>query len=307
MPPNTADGRLVPWRRRLTLPSAVLRVRLDAGGRLCNDCGMRWGSRYLLAVCGLAIAALALSASRPAKADDISTRFEVFGFAGIKVLTMHSRTDEDSDRYAVSVDYATKGIASVFVDLRTRAQVAGRLTAASAAPLSFRNDSVRNGVERHNRVTYGPDGSVDGTSVPALSDPVRPATQRGTVDNLTAYFRLERQLGMTGKCALSERVFDGRHGYDLAFSDAGRVALTPAGGQQFSGTAVACHMTRRNWPGFPDPEKNEGARSGTIWYSRLLPGDLMVPIRMQMDTQLGVVEGYLAELHGRGVNLKLME
>ena len=32
-----------------------------------------------------------------------------------------------------------------------------------------------------------------------------------------------------------------------------------------------------------------------------------VPVRMQMDTQLGVVDGYLAELHGEGVNLMLME
>ena len=267
---------------------------------------MRWGVCYVLAAAGLAIAASTLSASGPARADDIRTRFEVFGFAGINVLTMHSRTDEDGNRYGVSVDFATQGLASVFVNLRTRAQVAGRLTAASADPLSFRNDSVRNGVERHNRVDYHPDGSVDGSSVPPLQDPVRPATQRGTVDNLTAYFRLERQLGLTGKCALSERVFDGRHGYDLAFSDAGRVALAPNGSQNFSGTAIACHMVRHNWPGFPDPEKNEGARSGTIWYTRLLPGDLLVPVRMEMDTQLGVVEGYLAELHGRGVNLKLM-
>lgn len=267
---------------------------------------MRWGVRHLLAASGVAIAASVLSAPWPAKADDIRTRFDVFGFAGMKVLTMNSRTDEDGNRYGISVNYATQGLASVFVDLRTRAQVAGRLTAASAQPVSFRNDSVRNGVERHNRVDYGPDGSVDGSSVPPLADPVGPAVQRGTVDNLTAYFRLERQLALTGKCALSERVFDGRHGYDLTFSDAGKMALAPDGGQNFSGTAIACHMARQNWPGFPDPEKNEGARSGTIWYTRLLPGDLLVPVRMQMDTQLGVVEGYLAELHGRGVDLKLM-
>jgi len=28
---------------------------------------------------------------------------------------------------------------------------------------------------------------------------------------------------------------------------------------------------------------------------------------MEMDTQLGVVEGYLAELHGEGVDLTLMQ
>ena len=33
----------------------------------------------------------------------------------------------------------------------------------------------------------------------------------------------------------------------------------------------------------------------------------MVPVRMEYDTAFGVVKGYLAELHGRGVNLHLME
>jgi len=28
---------------------------------------------------------------------------------------------------------------------------------------------------------------------------------------------------------------------------------------------------------------------------------------MQMDTPLGVVEGYLAELHGQGIDLRFME
>ena len=48
-------------------------------------------------------------------------------------------------------------------------------------------------------------------------------------------------------------------------------------------------------------------RQGTIWYARLVPGDLMLPVRLKMVTEIGTVDGYLAELHGRGVNLKLME
>ncbi len=255
-------------------------------------------------IVGLGLAAGSFAPA--ATADQIASRFEVFGFAGIRVLTLRSRTEENGERYAVSVDYATEGMASVFVNLTTHAEVRGRL-ASPPQPDSFRADSRRNGVERHNRVDYRPDGTVIGASTPPLPNPVTPAQARGTVDNLTAYFRLERQLARTGRCALSERVFDGRHGYDLEFSDAGRAALTPEGGQNFAGSVIACHMVRRNWPGFPDPERNEGARSGTIWYARLLPGDLMVPVRMQMDTQLGSVDGFLAELHGRGVDRGFME
>ncbi|MFI4948520.1 MAG: DUF3108 domain-containing protein [Alphaproteobacteria bacterium] len=263
-----------------------------------------------LALCRVVwLALLALAAfSTPGLADQrIATRFEVFGFAGMRVLTLQSRTEEIGDRYTITTDFATQGMASVFVDLTTHAEVRGRLERGSAQPEQFRDDSRRNGAERHSRLDYRPDGTVEEGSTPALSPSVPAAATRGTVDNLTAYLRLERQLARTGSCALTVRVFDGRHAYDLIFADAGREVLSPAGGQRFTGDAIACHMTRRDWPGIPDPEKDEGARQGTIWYARLLPGDLLVPVRMQMDTQLGVVEGYLAELHGDGVDLTLME
>ncbi len=263
----------------------------------------------LLPLRGVCLALFALAAfPAPGLADmRIATRFEMFGFAGISVLTLQNRTEESGDRYAITVDYATKGMAKVFVDLTTHAEVHGRLNSGSVQPERFRHDSRRNGAERHSRIDYRPDGALDGRSTPPLAEPVPLAAMRGTVDNLTAYLRLEHQLARTGSCALTERVFDGRHAYDLVFTDAGREVLSPAGGQNFSGNAIACRMTRRYRPGIPAPEKDEGARQGTIWYARLLPGDFLVPVRMQMDTQLGVVDGYLAELHGEGVDLMLME
>ena len=259
---------------------------------------------FLLA--GLLLGARA-AAPAGAAPDVVATRFEVFGFAGIPVLTLRSRTEEEGGQYAITVQYATHGLASVFINLTTRAEARGRLRPGSAQPEWFRKDTERNGAARHDQVVYRPDGIVQASATPPPPDPPNPAQSRGTVDNLTAYFRLERQLAATGRCALRERVFDGRFRYDLVFTDAGRQKLEPEGGQNFAGETIACHMARYFAPGIPDTERGEGARSGTIWYARLMPGDLMVPVRMQLDTQLGTVEGYLAELHGRGVNDMLME
>ncbi len=67
-------------------------------------------------------------------------------------------------------------------------------------------------------------------------------------------------------------------------------------------------MKRVEIAGFPtDAKDSEGAQEGTIWYARLMPGDLMVPVRMELETEIGSVTAYLAELHGRGVDRKLME
>ena len=133
-----------------------------------------------------------------------------------------------------------------------------------------------------------------------------PAVARGTVDNLTAYLRLERQIAAKGTCALTVPVFDGRYRYDLVFQDAGKQALSPEHSQHLEVTTITCRMTLRT-SGPDNAEQSEGARSGTFWYAPLLPGDVVVPVRMQLDTQIGVVDAYLAELHGRGVDLELMK
>src|SRR5205085_10338862 len=109
----------------------------------------------------------------------------------------------------------------------------------------------------HSRIDYRPDGAVEAASTPPPSETLPVAVTRGTVDNLTAYLRLERQLARTGSCVLTARVFDGRHAYDLVFADAGRTVLSPAGGQKFSGNAIACRMTRRYPDGVADSEKDE--------------------------------------------------
>lgn len=249
-----------------------------------------------------------LAASGAAQADAITSRFEVFGFAGVEVLTLNSRTEESAGRYAIRVDYATEGLARLFLNVTSNAQVSGRVVGGRAEPSWFARETRRNGTARTDRVAYGANGAVTGNASPAPADPPTPAELRGTVDNLTAYFRLQLQLARTGHCGLTERVFDGRNRYDLVFTDAGRKKLTPTAGQHFTGEAIGCHMTRGTYnTGTPDAERDEGARSGVIWYARLIPGDLMVPVRMDLETQLGTVHAYLAELHGRGVSLAMME
>ena len=253
-----------------------------------------------------ALLALGLVTAPAVAADRLSMRVEVYGPLGLHVLTLNTILEEIGDRYAITVDYATTGVAGLVIDQKTHAQARGRLIPASAQPESFRSLTRRNGVERQDSADYRPDGSVEGRSTPAPSDPVTAAAARGTVDNLTAYLRLERQIAAKQTCALTAAVFDGRHRYDLVFADAGQQVLSAENGQRLEGRTIACRMTRQ-LRGAAAPEQDEGARKGTIWYAPLLPGDVVVPVRMRLETQIGSVDAYLAELHGRGVDLRLME
>lgn len=231
----------------------------------------------------------------------------MIGPMGMRVLEMHSLLEENPGRYAVSVNYATTGLAGLVVDQKTYAVAHGRLVPGSAVPASFRNQTTRNGVERVSQVSYAADGTVQGSSNPPPTSLVAPAAARGTVDNLSAYLRLERQLATRGTCAMTVPVFDGRQRYDLVFTDGGQQTLQPESGQNFEGTATVCKMTRYNRQ-VEESEKDEGAQSGTIWYARLIPGsDMMFPIRMKLSTQIGNVDAYLAELQSSKVNLKLRD
>lgn len=234
-------------------------------------------------------------------------RFEVFGLAGLHTVSSRTEIEELGERYKITSDLATRGVAGILVSLVEHSEVSGRLSADSAQPEAFRSDTRRNGVEHRDRVRYHRDGSVDGS---ASSPPpsVAPEKLRGTIDNLTAYFLIERQLARDGACTRLIPVYTGRLRYDLRFTDLGEKTLSRIGGHRFAGATRACHMLRVEIAGFSsDPQDSEGAREGTIWYARLMPGDLLLPVRMVLETEIGSVTAYLAELHGRGVDLKLME
>ena len=280
---------------------------LDGAGLACQHPAMAFAVRFTLPPIGALLLLVGISLAQPAsRTERIHMRFEGFGPAGIHLLTSRTEIDEIGDRYAIVSDLASRGLASVVVDLTGHAEVKGRFGAATAHPEAYHEERRRNGADRRNRVDYGADGAVIGGSTPPPPDPVPAALARGTVDNLTAYFMLERKLARDGHCALTVPVFDGRHRYNLHFADGGGAVLAPAGGQQFAGATTVCRMTREEVAGFAS-EKGEGVQSGTIWYAPLLPGDMMVAVRMELVSEIGQIEAYLAEFHGSGVDRKLME
>jgi Protein of unknown function (DUF3108) len=166
----------------------------------------------------------------------------------------------------------------------------------------------RNGIDR----SYGVDYRGDGTSINASRPPspgwslAMPAElMRGTVDQLTAYFLLERQLAQRGGCALVVPVFDSSALYNVRFTDIKSDALSADGYQNYAGPTQLCQIIREEIRRNPGQGEDTYQR-GKVWYARLTAGDLMLPVRMEFETAFGTVRGYLAELRGHGVHLHLM-
>jgi hypothetical protein len=255
-----------------------------------------------------AVLALGVFSAPAAEGDRVDARFEIYGFAGFHVLTNRTSVQEVGDRYAIAMDLDTRGLASVFVDLTSHSEAHGGLARDTAYPDAYRADVRRNGDDRHYAVDYRRDGTVINAST--QSSTARPflvsAEQiRGAVDQLTAYFILERQLARSGKCSLVVPVFDGSGYYNLRFSEIGREMLSADGYQNFAGPSEICKVAREDI--VVNPDRNEDTyKQGRIWYAQVIAGDRMVPVRMEFETAFGSVKGYLAELRGRGVNLHLL-
>ena len=242
------------------------------------------------------------------EADGVDARFEVFGLAGLHVLTNRTSVAEAGNRYAIAMDLDTRGIASVFVDLTSHSEAHGALAGETLRPEAYSGEVRRNSVDRHYGLDYRGDGTVINSSTPSSAETLHVVAARqlrGTLDQLTAYLLLERQLASSGTCALVVPVFDGSGLYNLRFTDIKRELLTADNHQNFAGPAQLCAVVREEMAANPD--KNEDTyRHGRIWYARLVAGDRMIPVRMEFDTAFGGVKGYLAELRGHGVHLHLL-
>jgi hypothetical protein len=261
----------------------------------------------LMATSIMAFLILGVLNAPAAEGDRVDARFEIYGFAGIHVLTDRTSVQEIGDRYAITTDLDTRGLASIFVDLTSHSEVHGGLARDMPHPDAYRADVRRNGDDRHYAVDYHRDGAVINAST--QSSTARPflvaaEQMRGAVDQLTAYFIIERQLAQRGTCSAVVPVFDGSGYYNLRFTDVGREMLSADGSQNFVGPSQVCKVAREEI--VVNPDRNEDTyKKGRIWYSQVIAGDRMVPVRLEFETAFGSVKGYLAELRGRGVNLRL--
>src|ERR1700686_4935294 len=139
-------------------------------------------------------------AQSPSQTDRVAMRYEVFGSIGLHMVTSRTEIDEVGERYAVVAELATRGVTGFVLDLADHSKVKGRLTADSAVPEVFRSDVRRNGEDRHDRVDYHDDGTMEARASPPPITPIGAPQMRGTVDALTAYLVVERRLGRGGDC-----------------------------------------------------------------------------------------------------------
>jgi hypothetical protein len=259
----------------------------------------------------LAIAASLLTCARPRAepaappnaANRVELRIEVYAFAGLHVLTNRTTIAAAAGRYRITTEIDTRGIVSLFIDLNSRSETHGQIAGDAVVPTAYDSDVRRNGVDRRYRIDYAAAGPMASEWEPpetAWQSPIPPEKLAGTVDQLTAYFIVERQLRDRGSCNIVVPVFDGHGRYNLRFRDAKPYDPATRGARYYPGPTHVCDVNRDDIAGFRGNQDPAEAtyQKGKLWYAQLGPAGQMVPVQIDYDTEFGVVTGYLAELRG---------
>src|SRR5271167_1293259 len=85
-------------------------------------------------------------AAQAADADRIEMRIEMFVALGVHVATSRTTLEEATDRYAITTDVESRGLAAVFLNLASHSEVHGRLGMDTVRPEAYRGEVHRNGV-----------------------------------------------------------------------------------------------------------------------------------------------------------------
>lgn len=212
--------------------------------------------------------------------------------AGLNIFAFHATADLGGGSYRVETGYRTSGLLGAFVagDLHTLAL--GHWREGAAVPVQFQTWGLWRGDKREMLIEYVAGQPNVRKAIPPIAgerEPVSLADQANTIDTLSGFAHLTRQVNETGKCAAQARMFDGRRLVAVSVVDRGMETLEPDSAAMHAGTALRCDMISRQIAGFAfddgrDPLATE--THGTLWYARPLIGAPMMPVRMSFELHM---------------------
>lgn len=163
-----------------------------------------------LVAAGLALTGVAL----PAAAETFD-----FTIAGIKVGTLVMDGSESGGGYQATSRIDSAGVLGIFADFFFHGQAQGTVTAGGeVVPSRFTADSKSPRALRHTVVEWKGGTPVKVSVDPPRKDQPDPSSQGGTLDPVSAGFRLFRPVPAADVCATTVNVFDGSRRSQLKVS-----------------------------------------------------------------------------------------
>lgn len=278
--------------------SAILEMTLGAAAR---------AALMSLAVAGTAAASpSAAERSASAAIRDVRLVYAVH-IGGIHTVDLRIELALAADGYEVELSSEVRGLVRYLLPWSLRVESRGRVAGERLLPTSSHTESSWRGKRRWRTLEYK-DGRPVLVSVEPKrkTPPVPPDRLLGSVDVATAILTVARSVPSEKSCAVRVPVYDGRRRFDAVIEAHGEDELPRSSRSAYSGKADVCDLAIEMLHGRRKKTDYGGLASGdktmTFWFARLFDGVYPLPVRVQLDTDLGGVIGHLtsARMEGGG-------
>jgi hypothetical protein len=196
--------------------------------------------------------ALILTTTPALGQDGSETHVWDISLLGLRAATFAFDATASGPAYQVEGRMKASGGAALVKRLRFEGRAEGRLAKGLPAPARYR-ESVDTGTRQSDATLVWQGGvpAIESYASDQPADPAAPdpATQKGTVDPLTAAWTILRDTTPERACAVALQVFDGRRRTAVRLSD-----------PQPAGDGIACKGEYRRLAGFTEKELAQGDR-----------------------------------------------
>lgn len=251
-----------------------------------------------LLLCGTAAASTTVGERQtPSGSRGVDLVYAVH-IGGIHAVDLKIRLTLDADRYRVELSSHVDGLVRFLLPWSLRVDSKGRVAGERLVPESVHTESSWRGKRRWRTLEYR-DGRPVVVSVEPKrkSPPIPPEKLTGSVDMATAILTVARAVSSEKSCAVRVPVFDGRRRFDALIEAHGEDELPRSSRSAYSGKAEVCDLAIEMLHGRRKKTDYGGLAGGektmTFWFARLFDGVYPLPVRVQLDTDLGGVIGHL--------------
>lgn len=294
-------------------PAQCFRCAGDSGHAMMRAMMMR-----------LLVPALFLLFAGPALAAeplDLKLRYRVYA-GGLRAAEANVTIARSGDDYSIVTEAKTSGLLAMVTNWTTRVESHGRVGSDGALhPLWHQSVTNDRGSTKRMRLDFPPDGPIATLLDPAPTDPL-PEAERipvealaGAADGLTVI--LSTLFADAGGCTGRHAVYDGKRRFDLTMVAGGADSVPKSSYNLFTGTAEICRLgfvpvagfsdkTRRNqfWSRYGDAG---GAKTLPVWLARFEGVPVLLPVRMRMETKIGIVMAHLDRIERSDSGLLLQQ
>ena len=236
----------------------------------------------------------AMTVEAPPGSDIVEIGYKIH-LGGFHLAQVNVRTVMHEDEYVSVSKVETKGLVDVFASADIQLISTGEVIEGRVAPRTYNSDQIEKNKRQLVGLLFGQEGPLEIDANPPYDlerFPVSEDLKRRTVDPLSAalFVTLGSTASRSEPCGEIVPIFDGKRRYNLnlTYIETEEINLGRDGG--YNGEALHCRLEYERVAGFKPPKPGKRKTQVPpidIWLAPFNDGKLMIPVRMQADSDFG--------------------